>query len=76
MATLNIKDFPPELHARLKALAEAERRSLAQQVIVLLEAAVASEPQQSILDLEGLGASYWKGVDAAEHVDRERRSWD
>jgi len=53
MATLNIKDFPPELHDRLKALAERERRSLAQQVIVLLEAAVASEPQQSILDLEG-----------------------
>jgi hypothetical protein len=30
----------------------------------------------SILELQGLGKELWTGVDAAEHVDRERRSWD
>ena len=38
----------------------------------------ALEPRQrlSILELEGLGKEIWEGIDAAEHVRRERDSWD
>jgi hypothetical protein len=30
----------------------------------------------SILELEGLGAEAWKGVDAQEYVRKERQTWD
>lgn len=29
----------------------------------------------SILELEGLGAEEWKGIDAQEYVRKERESW-
>ena len=30
----------------------------------------------SILDLQGLGKDLWRDVDALEHVERERSSWE
>ena len=75
MATLNVKDFPDDLHARLKDRAERERRSVAQEVIHLLAGAVAEPEPLSILELRGLGKVHWAGADAAEHVERERASW-
>jgi hypothetical protein len=30
----------------------------------------------SILELEGLGAEAWKGIDAQEYVRKERETWD
>ena len=40
MPGLVIKDLPPALHRRLKARASAHRRSLAREVLVLLEEAL------------------------------------
>jgi len=31
--------------------------------------------KHSILELEGLGADIWKGIDAQEYVNEERGSW-
>jgi plasmid stability protein len=75
MATLNVKEFPDELYGRLKERAERERRSVAQEVIHLLEGAVAVPEPLSILALRGLGKQLWVGIEAAEHVERERESW-
>lgn len=44
MAILNIKNFPDPLYERLRHLAQAERRSISQQVILLVERAVQEEP--------------------------------
>lgn len=30
----------------------------------------------SIMELEGLGAEIWQGVDAQEYINQERDSWD
>ena len=30
----------------------------------------------SVMELEGLGAHIWKGVDAQGYVNEERKSWD
>ena len=49
---------------------------VAQEVIHLLTQAVEETDTQSILELRGLGKELWKGIDAAAHVDAERRSWD
>ncbi len=75
MATLNVKEFPDELYGRLKERAGRERRSVAQEVIHLLAGAVAEPEPLSILALRGLGKEHWAGVDAVEHVERERGSW-
>lgn len=31
---------------------------------------------KNIMELEGLGAELWKGIDAQEYVKKERESWD
>jgi plasmid stability protein len=76
MATLNIKSFPDDLYGRLQHRAERQHRSLAQEVIHLLDGALSEPIQLSLLDLKGLGKEVWRGVDAGRYVDEERRSWE
>jgi plasmid stability protein len=76
MATLNIKNLPDKLYKKLQARAKRERRSVAQEVTQLLAEALETPNPLSILDLKGLGKELWRAVDAAEHVDKERASWD
>ena len=76
MATLNVKDFPDALYERIKHRAAAERRSIAGEVVHLLDTAVAEATPVSILELRGLGREIWHGIDAAEHVQTEREAWD
>ena len=76
MATLNIKNLPDALYRKLQARARRERRSVAQQVTEILVRALEEPEPLSILDLQGLGKEHWRGIDAAEHVERERSSWD
>jgi hypothetical protein len=49
---------------------------VAQEVTSLLAAALDAPPALSIMDLQGLGATLWRDVDAAAHVEAERASWD
>ncbi len=76
MATLNIKNFPEPLYETLQKQAEQEHRSVAQEVIHLLEHATKQAPTHSILELRGLGKVLWENVDAVAHVRAERDSWD
>ena len=76
MATLNVKNLPDPLYKKLQARARRQRRSVAQEVVHLLTQAVEEPDTQSILELRGLGKELWKGIDAAAHVNAERRSWD
>lgn len=76
MATLNIKNFPDPLYEKLQERAQQEHRSLAQQVIHILNQTVEQEKPLSILGLEGLGKEIWEGIDAVEYIRQERDSWD
>ncbi|MGH9361498.1 MAG: FitA-like ribbon-helix-helix domain-containing protein [Thermoanaerobaculia bacterium] len=76
MAVLNIKNFPDELYAEIQERARRDRRSIAQEVIHLLEASAKRRGKHSILELEGLGREIWEGVDAAAYIEEERASWD
>ena len=76
MATLNIKNLPDRLYKKLQARAKRERRSVAQEVTHLLDAALDTSEPLSILELRGLGKEHWKDIDAATHVQRERAAWD
>ena len=75
MATLNVKNFPDGLYRQLKARAKRERRSVAQEVTILLTKALEPPAALSILELRGLGKELWRGIDAASHVASERAAW-
>ena len=32
-------------------------------------------PRRSIMELEGLGAEIWQGIDVEAYIERERNSW-
>lgn len=70
IATLTIKDLPDAPYRKLKARAKRERRSVAQEVTVLLEQALEPAATVSILELRGLGKELWRDVDGAAHVER------
>jgi len=76
LATLNIKNLPDALYRKLQARAKRDRRSVAQEVTHLLSEALEASRPLSILELQGLGKELWQGVDAVDHVRRERASWD
>jgi plasmid stability protein len=76
VATLNIKNVPEKLYARLKARARRQRRSISQEVLHILDGATTPRKTVSILELRGLGKDLWTGIDPARHVDEERGSWD
>jgi plasmid stability protein len=76
MAILNIKNLPDGLYKKLQARARRERRSVTQEVTNILAHALETQAPLSILDLQGLGKEHWQGIDAADHVRRERDSWD
>ena len=75
MATLNIKNFPTPLYERLQKQAEREHRSVAQEVLHLLQRATDQPEPLSILELRDLGKELWQGIDPVEHVRSERDSW-
>lgn len=76
MATLNVKNLPDALYRKLQARAKRERRSVAQEVTHILSEALQTAKPLSILELQGLGKEYWRGVDATAHVRHERAAWD
>ena len=76
MAILNVKNLPDRLYKKLQARARRERRSVAQEVTRLLEAALDEPDTLSILDIKGLGKEHWRAISATGHVERERDAWD
>jgi hypothetical protein len=37
---------------------------------------VAEKPKHSLMELHGLGAEIWQGIDAQEYVNQLREEWD
>ena len=76
MATLNVKNLSDSLYQKLRDRAKRQHRSVAQEVTQILEDALGETEPRSILELQGLGKETWAAIDASEHVDLERSSWD
>ncbi|MDQ3814880.1 MAG: hypothetical protein M3347_13130 [Armatimonadota bacterium] len=64
----HVKPLPPADRLRLLALTAQE---LAEQ-----PAEPEEKPKRSIMELHGLGAHIWEGVDAQEYVNELRQEWD
>ena len=68
-----------EVLEQAKALKPSERKELVKLLIDTLDTPVTKAPAQathSILELAGLGAEIWKGIDAQEYVNQLRNEWD
>jgi plasmid stability protein len=76
MAVLNIKSVPDKLYRKLQARAKRERRSVAQEVIQILDQALTEPPRLSIMDLQGRGKEIWQGINSDRYIQEERRAWD
>jgi hypothetical protein len=62
----------------IRQLSPSERRALLQELLNLYGQGIGIRPmpRHSLLELEGLGAEIWEGIDAQEYVNEERRSWN
>ncbi len=62
----------------IRELSVSERKHLISLIMdTFTESAVSSQSHKpSILDLEGLGAEIWEGVNADEYVRQLRDEWD
>ena len=62
---------------KIKLLPATERLRLVALIAHdLATTAITEHQQRSLLELEGLGADIWQGVDAQEYVNELRKEWD
>ena len=64
-----------EILRQVRQLELVEQANLLAELAKLVKEHVAPRPRRSIMELEGLGAEIWEGIDAQEYVDRERGKW-
>lgn len=76
MAILNVKNLSDSLYRKLQKRAKQQHRSVAQEVTKILGDALESPDPLSILTLRGLGREQWTKIEAAAHVEVERKSWE
>jgi len=61
----------------IQGLKPEEQLSLVEIISARLKKALGRKKgKHSVMELEGLGADIWKGIDAQEYVNEERGSWD
>ena len=70
---LSYHDYVQGIHH----LSPEELVNLLEYISVTLKQRIGKQPaKHSIMELEGLGAELWEGIDAQEYVRQERASWD
>ena len=62
--------------SQVKSLSANERLQLIELITHDLRETMGGSEGHSILELHGLGAEIWKGIDAQEYVDELRDEWD
>lgn len=65
-----------ELVAQIGRLPATEQAQLLQDLAAIVGRQLAPRPRRSILELEGLGAEVWAGIDVKEYLRQERDSWN
>lgn len=60
----------------IKSLPNDEKLRLIAKVSSELAEAKIEKPKRSIMELHGLGAEIWKGIDAQEYVNELRDEWE
>lgn len=75
MATKSVEKLYEQ---HIQSLPAADRLRLVALITQGLAATVGRDlpPPHSLLELEGLGAEIWQGIDAQSYVDELRGEWD
>jgi plasmid stability protein len=73
---LNIDDLPDAHFRKLRTRARRRGRSISQEAKRILEQALEERERLPLLELEGLGKVHLSGIEPANYVDVERRSWE
>ena len=63
----HISKLPPADRLRLLALIAGD---------IEKDCTLEEKPKRSIMELEGLGAEIWEGVDVAQYINEMRDEWD
>jgi hypothetical protein len=72
MSTSDIKEL---YETHIKPLPPADQLKLVEIIAGSLAAPQSQPVKKSLLDLEGLGADSWQGVDAQKYVNDLRNEW-
>ncbi|MBI5787409.1 MAG: hypothetical protein HZA78_00945 [Candidatus Schekmanbacteria bacterium] len=66
-----------KLVREVSLLEPEEQISLAEMIFTQIKGKIAKRgDKHSVMELEGLGAEIWQGIDAQQYVSGERNSWD
>lgn len=77
MATSNVSQSYDDYVKKIQTLTPEEQLSLIKIISAGLQKTLkGKKAKHTVMELEGLGADIWKGVDAQEYVRKERNSWD
>jgi hypothetical protein len=57
-------------------LSRGEKLRLVRELAARVDEGSSPEKERSVLELGGLGATIWNGVDAQEYVNGERAAWN
>jgi hypothetical protein len=66
-----------EMIREARTLSVEERKQLIKALVDIVNEPSAKEPKKrNLLELAGLGAEIWEGIDAQEYVNQLRSEWD
>jgi hypothetical protein len=60
----------------VEKLNQSEQLQLLEKIAALIRRRTTAKTRRSILELQGVGKSIWKDIDAQQYIDKERESWN
>lgn len=76
MATLTAKEIYEQLVKHLPAEERLHLIEMVEEEMGTRQTHRPEEHKRSIMELHGLGAEIWEGIDAQEYVNGLRKEWD
>jgi len=77
MTASNVSQSYDDYVKKIQTLTPEEQLSLIKVISAGLQKTLkGKKAKHTVMELEGLGADIWKGIDAQEYVRKERNSWD
>ena len=60
----------------VEKLNQSEQLQLLEKIAALIRRRTTAKTRRSILELQGVGKSIWKDIDAQQYINKERESWN
>jgi hypothetical protein len=60
----------------VEKLNQSEQLQLLEKIAALIRRRTTAKTRRSILELQGVGKSIWKDIDAQQYIHKERKSWN